>query len=133
MKAAQIKRIFAKPPRNRNPTPTRGLTSKQRVRIRAKTGGTCHVCGGPLGSDWQADHVVPHHLGGPHTEDNYLPACRTCNRLRWMYSPRVLQLVIRFGLIAKQEIRHNTQLGEQLLRRGRSAFHDNWRRRRRVA
>ena len=82
MKAADIQRIFAKPPRRRSPGRGHSLTRKQRERVRAKTGGTCHVCGGTLGSDWQADHVVPHHLGGAHVEDNYLPACRVCNRLR---------------------------------------------------
>ena len=132
MKAAHIKRIFAKEPRKMNQARSRRLTPKQRARIRAKTGGTCHVCGGPVGTDWQADHVVPRLWGGAHREDNYLPACRTCNRLRWMYSPQVFQLVIRFGLIAKQEIRHNTSLGQQLLKRGRSAFHGNWLRRRRA-
>jgi hypothetical protein len=87
------------------------------------------VCGGPLGRDWQVDHVVPHHLGGEHAEDNYLPACRICNRLRWSYSPPVLRLVIRFGLLAKQEIRRNSELGQQLLRLGRAAFRTNWLRR----
>ena len=129
MKAALIKRAFAKAPRRRNPKGKASLTARQRARVRRKTGGKCHVCGGPLGPDWQADHVVPHQLGGSRSEDNYLPACRMCNRLRWGYTPTALRLMLRFGAIAKQEIRHDTELGRQLLRLAKRSFTQAWRRR----
>ena len=130
MKAAHIQRIFAKSRPRKSPKRKASLTPRQRARIRKKTGGKCHVCGGALGSDWQADHVVPHHLGGARVEDNYLPACRRCNRLRWAYRPEVLQLILRFGVIAKQQIRHDTELGRQLLRLAKRGFTTAWRRRR---
>lgn len=61
------------------------------------------------------DHVVPLQLGGVSKSDNYLPICVECNRLRWGYRPEVLRLMIRFGIYAKQQIRHNTPLGELLV------------------
>lgn len=64
---------------------------------------------------WQADHVVPHKLGGEARLDNYLPICKECNRLRWSYSPEVIRLIMRLGTYAKHEIRHDTELGKQLI------------------
>lgn len=64
---------------------------------------------------WQADHVIPHILGGQATLDNYLPICKECNRLRWFHSPDVIRLIMRLGIYAKNEIRNQTGLGENLL------------------
>ena len=113
MKAPDIRRIFAKSPRPPNPNSRVTLTPRQRAQVQAKTARTCHVCGGPLGSGWQVDHVVPHQLGGAHSLDNYLPVCRECNRLRWSYAPRVFRLIMRFGVYAKHEIRQGTELGQE--------------------
>ena len=49
------------------------LTPRQRATVLAKTGGTCHLCGGAIHASWQADHVVPHQHGGTHALANYLP------------------------------------------------------------
>ena len=46
---------------------------------------------------------------------NYLPICKECNRLRWFHSPEVIRLIMRLGIYAKLEIRHETELGEQLV------------------
>jgi 5-methylcytosine-specific restriction endonuclease McrA len=89
---------------------------KARQKVWETTSGTCHVCGGSLGSKWQVDHVVPVRLGGQSKSNNYLPICGECNRRRWHYRPEVLRLMLRFGIFAKQEIRHDTDLGRELLK-----------------
>ncbi len=117
MTEAEIRRIFAKPRRAPSGESRCRLTARQRAAALAKTAGTCHVCGGRSGTAWHADHVIPHERGGTHTLENYLPICHECNRLRCSYGPEVLRMIPRFGILAKHEIRHNTKLGGQLLRR----------------
>ena len=64
------------PPDEKPDAAKRGVvTQAGRKRIRAKTGGTCHVCGGRAGKRWHADHVKPRRLGGKSEESNYLPTC----------------------------------------------------------
>jgi 5-methylcytosine-specific restriction endonuclease McrA len=116
MKDFHIQDICAKRVRAKRKGPRGSLTPAIRKAIRAKTGGTCHVCGDRLGKRWQADHVVPWHLGGKRTTDNYLPICRECNGLRWSHEPKVLRLIMRMGVYAKNAIRHNTPLGREMLR-----------------
>lgn len=117
MTEAEVRRIFAKAPRTLGVGRRGTLTTGQRRKIWEKTAGTCHVCGGPSGPRWQADHVIPHERGGTHAWENYLPICCECNRLRWSYSPEVLRMILQFGVLAKQEIRHDTKLGRLLLKR----------------
>jgi HNH endonuclease len=116
MKAIHIQAICAKRYRKGRRDRRGSLTVSVRKEIWAKIGGTCHVCGGRAGKRWQADHVVPWHLGGSRTADNYLPICRECNGLRWSHEPRVLRLIIRMGVYAKTAIRHNTTLGKEMIR-----------------
>ena len=118
MKASAIRRILAKSKRPRRKTkgPRPPLTKKQRRIVREKTGGVCHLCGGDLDRRWQVDHVVPLSRGGESKPENYLPICKECNRIRWSYRPQVLRLIVRLGVIAKQEIRHKTEPGERLLK-----------------
>ena len=47
---------------------------------------------------------------------NYLPICRQCNGLRGGYRPKVLRLILRLGVTAKQEIRHDTDVGRKMAR-----------------
>jgi hypothetical protein len=115
MTEAFIRRVFMKSGRPGAKIQRVKLSSERRRAVRAKTGGSCHVCGGRLGKDWQVDHVVPHKRGGVAHESNYLPACRQCNRLRWGYRPEVIRLMLRFGRCAKQEIRHRRPLGDNLI------------------
>jgi 5-methylcytosine-specific restriction endonuclease McrA len=84
-----------------------------------------------VGKRWQADHVVPHKLGGQAVLENYLPICKECNRLRWSHAPEVIRLIMRLGVYAKNEIRHETELGEQLISLVLKRLHGN--RKRRVA
>lgn len=92
----------------------RGPTPRQRKLIRAKTGGRCHVCGGPVGKLWHADHVIPHYRGGSSDIDNFLPICRECNGLRWAHGPKAMRLILRLGVYARREIKNKTRLGAKL-------------------
>ena len=130
MKAGTIRNIFSNPSRVRSSQSRLPLRPRERGAIRAKTAGTCHVCGGPLGAGWQADHVVPHRRGGAHSLDNYLPACRICNSLRRGYDPPVLRAIIRMGVYVKQEIRQDTELAPLLTVLARKRLNRSARRRR---
>ena len=102
------KKVARKVVKRRNPTP------KQRDLIRQKTGGLCHSCGGRLGPRWQADHVKPVALGGDSGPDNFLPACRTCNRLKWHRKPVGIREILRLGIYARNEIYRGTDVGQKL-------------------
>jgi len=91
--------------RRRAPSP------KIREQIRTKTEGRCHVCGGPLGRSWDADHVRPHARGGTSNPDNYLPSCSFCNRARWKTGPIELRKILAYGIFAKRQMRRNSVLG----------------------
>ena len=42
--------------------------------------GLCYFCGEPLVNDvMYLDHLTPHSRGGPHSMDNVVLACQTCN------------------------------------------------------
>lgn len=124
MTEARIRRILQKRTPDRSgkvPGPAVGIrqvkvTRQQRKAVGRKTGGACHVCGGKVDKQWQVDHVIPYSRGGASRESNYLPACSECNRLRWGYRPEVIRLMIRFGRLAKQEIRHGRPVGDVLIK-----------------
>src|SRR5262245_23487148 len=50
------------------------------------------------------------------------PICRECNGLRWSHEPRVLRLIMRMAIYAKNAIRHNTALGQEMIRVPRELF-----------
>jgi len=116
MKDMHIQAICAKRGRKKRRERRGSLTPSVRKEIWRKIRGICHVCGGSAGKRWQADHVVPWHLGGSRTTENYLPICRECNGLRWSHEPKVLRLIMRMGVYAKNAIRHNTTLGQEMMR-----------------
>lgn len=115
MRVQTIRRLCARPAKANAGGRRGSLTPAKRGEVFKKTGGTCHVCGGRVGRRWQADHVVPHRAGGRSDVQNYLPICKECNRLRWFHSPDVIRLIMRLGIYAKLEIRHETELGERLV------------------
>lgn len=92
----------------------RGLSSKEREEILAKTGRRCHVCGGMIGeSKWQADHVFSHAGGGTHRADNYLPSHALCNNYRWDFSPVEFQYILKLGVWLRGQIETETKIGRQ--------------------
>lgn len=64
-----------------------------RTKVHAKCGGRCGYCGTQIAiKDMQVDHVIPqwrcndkrHHVpeSEVHCENNYMPACRSCNNYK---------------------------------------------------
>jgi len=96
-------------------TRAKSLSEDLRKRVRRKTGGRCHVCGGPLGANWSADHVRPRARGGDHAEGNYLPACRICNGYRWHRGSKIIRRILRLGTYLLPQIRKETALGKAVL------------------
>ena len=90
------------------------LTSKQREKILRKTNSRCHICGGKISRDWQADHVLSYSKGGEHIEKNYLAAHVTCNNYRWHYTPEEFQEIMKLGIWVKTQIINKTQLGNEV-------------------
>src|ERR1700738_3321705 len=87
-----------------------------------KTRGVCHFCGdsvvfekydlrGEIGS-WNIDHVNQKSKGGSKDVENCLPACASCNRLRWGYQGNRLRELLSLGQIADDQIRKNSPLGK---------------------
>jgi 5-methylcytosine-specific restriction endonuclease McrA len=86
-------------------------TSKK-ARILQKTGGRCHICGGQIDGEWQADHVFAHALGGDRDSDNYLPAHSLCNNYRWFYGTEEFQWILKLGVWLRTHIENETPLGK---------------------
>ncbi len=114
MKRSYILRKLKRPEKKVQAGARKGVSTRERKRVRDITGGRCHVCGDKLGRRWQADHVVAVKLGGD-SDKNFLPICKTCNRLRWHYAPAVLRMILQIGVYAKREILSGSALGKQLL------------------
>lgn len=99
---------------------SRSPSLQLRKLIRQKTNGRCHVCGGPLGRKWQADHVRPRARGGESEYDNYLPCCSICNRAGWKSRSRVIRAILRYGVFAHKQVRGKSSFGREFLRRFRN-------------
>lgn len=97
----------------------RGARGRRRAKwdaiILAKTGGLCHICGGELGDDWAADHVLAHAGGGASSAENYLPAHILCNGYRWNYLAEEFQWVMKIGIWARKQMESTSGLGPDML------------------
>ena len=87
------------------------LSAAERQRIFAKTAGRCHICGGAIEGEWQADHVLAHSGGGEHIADNYLPAHALCNNYRWDYSSEEFQHILKLGVWIRTQIERKSPIG----------------------
>ncbi len=63
---------------------------------------------------WEVDHVLQRGKGGKNAIENYLPACVRCNRLRWHRKGKDLRELLLLGVIAKDEIKKDSALGQKL-------------------
>ena len=64
------------------------LTKQEREYVYQKMNGHCAYCGCEIElKDMQADHVHPLRRGGDDCLENLLPACRSCNRYKSVYTP----------------------------------------------
>lgn len=87
------------------------LTAAERQQVFEKTEGRCHVCGGPIEGEWEADHVLSHSKGGRHSVDNYLPAHTTCNNYRWDYLSSEFQEILKLGIWLRTQVEKRTVIG----------------------
>ena len=87
------------------------LRSAERQQVFEKAGGRCHICGGQIDGDWNADHVRPHSDGGAHAVENYLPAHGLCNNYRWDYGAEEFQLILKLGVWLRSQIEKQTAVG----------------------
>ena len=89
------------------------LSARERQHILSKTGSRCHICGGLIDGEWDADHVLSHSKGGEHSVENYLPAHKTCNNYRWHYLAEEFQEIMKLGVWVRTQIERNTKIGNQ--------------------
>ncbi|MDD3146041.1 MAG: HNH endonuclease [Candidatus Riflebacteria bacterium] len=95
-------------------TKRQSLSKDERNLILLKTDSRCHICGGSIKGNWEADHVLSHSKGGSHSIENYLPAHRICNNYRWDYLPEEFQEIMKLGILLRTEIENKTQLGKRV-------------------
>jgi hypothetical protein len=93
----------------------RSLRSADRELILAKTDQRCHLCGGSVVSEWEADHVLAFAGGGAHSVENYLAAHALCNNYRWDYEPEEFQWALKIGVWARLHIEKGTPVGAAML------------------
>jgi hypothetical protein len=94
------------------------LTPTERVAVKNKTEGRCHICGGLVGENWQADHVLCHSDGGRHSVENYLASHALCNNYRWDYSPEEFQWILKIGVWARTQMaKQSSRIGSELAER----------------
>ena len=103
-------------------TKRKPITTAIKKLVWKKTGGRCHFCGvrlmfsakqGKRGR-WHVDHIFQKKYGGVCDISNYLPICRDCNRLRWFWNSKKIRRIFRYGMLAVQEVKRNTEMGKHL-------------------
>ena len=94
----------------------RSLRPSDRTHVLNKTAGRCHICGGTVVAHWQADHVLAHSGGGPHSIENYLAAHALCNNYRWDYGPEEFQWVLKIGVWARLQMESGSPIGMTMLK-----------------
>ncbi len=71
------------------------LTAEERKTVHAKFGGHCAYCGTPINlNQMQVDHLIPMTFHSSYlgegididTMENYMPACRSCNKIKSCYT-----------------------------------------------
>lgn len=120
------------------------FSERQLLEIFSRTSGHCHFCGDKLklplygssnGEDtrgaWEADHINQRAKGGLKAADNCLPACIRCNRLRWHRKGAQIRELLLLGLVANDEIKKRTKLGQKISALKKSRLVRNKSRRRR--
>ena len=100
----------------------KSISIKDKEEIFLKTGGLCHFCGEKLvfnairGEEgrWNIDHILPFSREGKDCLENYLPICKTCNRLRWNFESGRIRELLRYGIIAHNQVKRKTNTGKEI-------------------
>lgn len=108
-----------------------------------RTNGCCHFCGdkvvfekygvknvNDIDGVWEADHINQKAKGGTRDAGNCLPACYRCNRLRWHRKGDEIRDLLFLGLIAKNEIKKGSSIGQEMQALKSNREQQNVRRRR---
>lgn len=103
------------------------INNKSLKEIYKRTNGHCHFCGdkviyekyglkntNEISGVWEADHIHQKGKGGNKDAQNCLPACYRCNRLRWHRKGDEIRELLFLGLIAKDEIKKESETGEEI-------------------
>jgi 5-methylcytosine-specific restriction endonuclease McrA len=75
----------------KRPRPRLSLSKREILR---RDEFTCQYCGRKM-RHLTIDHVIPRHKGGPHTWQNLVAACSTCNRRKGGKSPSEANMKLR--------------------------------------
>ena len=107
----------------RRPLPQPRLTRRE---IFARDGNRCQYCG--RHADLTLDHVMPRHRGGPHTWENLVAACRSCNHRKGGRTPDEASMTL--ATRPRRPSSHPAELFAIHLRRYRewTPFITGWRR-----
>ena len=66
----------------------RTIQKKSRANIFKRDKYLCGYCGKKKkSSNLTVDHIIPVSYGGYHGEENWVTACKICNREKWKYAP----------------------------------------------
>ena len=62
----------------------REYKKRKRLKVYNKYGGRCAYCGKKIKyEDFEIDHKIPKIIKGGNGEKNLMPACKSCNRLKF--------------------------------------------------
>jgi|GEM_PF-3453705 len=65
------------------------IQKSQRAFVFKRDKYICGYCGArKKPSSLAVDHIIPVRYGGYHGIENWVAACRSCNRKKWLYAPR---------------------------------------------
>ena len=65
------------------------IQKKDRISILKRDKYICGYCGKRKKPyNLAVDHIIPVLYGGHHGMENWVAACRSCNRKKWLYGPR---------------------------------------------
>lgn len=64
------------------------IQKKERANVLKRDKYICGYCGKKKKpSNLAVDHIIPVRYGGYHGMENWVAACRSCNRKKWLYGP----------------------------------------------
>ena len=90
-----------------NDAENKAVRESLRERVYKKTPGLCWYCGiGIHAGNRTMDHVIPRASNGDDTEENLVPCCRDCNRLKGNLTIEQFRKRIRWKLAGVPEFNH---------------------------